>query len=149
MSKNSISLVMKYWDADSNCAQSVSCGLLDEFNLKAEKEIIHPSMINLGGGFGEGSICGANSGSMVAMGLILSKKGVDKDKIQELRDNFKEIINKKFNSLRCRDYMEEFYTEDGIFDWDRDDRHEKCTEIVQGVFIEAKKIIEDYLVKLK
>ena len=148
MSKKSLSSVMKYWNVDSNCAQSVSCGLLDEFNLKAEKEIIHPSMINLGGGFGEGSICGANSGSMVAMGLILSKKGVDKDNIQELRDNFKEIIIKKFNSLRCRDYMEEFYTEDGIFDWDRDDRHEKCTEIVQGVFIEAKKIIEDYLVKL-
>ena len=35
--------------------------------------------------------------------------------------------------------MEEFYNEDGIIDWDREDRYEKWTEIVQGVFIEAKK----------
>jgi len=148
MSKNSISLVMKYWDADSNCAQSVSCGLLDSFNFKEEKKTLHPALINFGGGFGEGSICGANSGSLAAMGVILSKKGLDYDKITELREIFKEKIIKKFNSLRCRDYMKQFYTEDGEFDWDRDDRREKCTEIVQGVFIEAKKIIEDYLTSL-
>ena len=134
MSSNSFSLVTKYWDNDSNCAQSVSCGLLDVFNFSEEKEIIYPSMINLGGGFGEGFTCGANSGSMVAMGLILSKKGVDKDKIQELRDQFKLEMKEEFNSLLCRDYMKPYVSDDEEIDWDMEGRREKCTNIVQKAF---------------
>jgi len=143
MSSNSFSSVMKYWDNDSNCAQSVSCGLLDAFNFNKETEIIHPSMINLGGGFGEGFTCGANSGAMVAIGLILSKKGVDKDKIQELRDKFKIEMKKEFNYLLCRDYLKPFNTEDGEIDWDMEGRHEKCTNIVNKAFENAKQLIDD------
>ena len=137
---------MKYWNNDSNCAQSVSCGLLESYNFSKESEIIHPSLINLGGGFGEGSICGANSGSMVAIGLILSKKGIEKEKIQELRDQYKLKMKEEINSLLCRDYMKPYYSEDGEIDWDMQGRHEKCTDIVQKAFEKAKKIIDDCLV---
>ena len=135
---------MKYWEAKDNCAQSVSCGLLDSYNLEG-KDILFPAFIHFGAGFGEYSVCGAISGSLAAMGLILSKKGIDDDTINELSNQFKETIKKKFNSLLCRDYMKPFFTKNGDIDWDLKDRHEKCTEMVQTAFEEAKNIINNGL----
>lgn len=136
---------MKYWDSKSNCAQSVSCGLLDSYNLTQGKEILYPALIHFGAGFGEYSVCGAISGGLSAIGFILSKKGLGDDTINELSNQFKEKIKKKFNSLLCRDYMKPYFTKNGDIDWDLRGRREKCTEIVQTAFEKAKNIIDDDL----
>ncbi len=136
---------MKYWDSKSNCAQSVSCGLLDSYNFVEGKEILYPALIHFGTGFGEYSVCGAITGGLSAVGLILSKKGLDDDTINELSNQFKETIKKKFNSLLCRDYMNPYFTKNGDIDWDLKGRREKCTDIVQTAFEEAKNIIDDGL----
>ena len=136
---------MKYWDAKANCAQSVSCGLLDSFNFVEGKEILYPAFIHYGAGFGEYSVCGAITGGLSAIGLILSKKGLKEDKIRELSEQFKKIIEEKFNSLLCSEYMKPYFSENGEVDWNLKGRHEKCTEVVQKAFEEAKKIIDDGL----
>ena len=136
---------MKYWDAKANCAQSVSCGLLDSFDFTEGKEMLYPALIHFGAGFGEYSVCGAISGGLSTIGLILSKKGIDDDKIRELSEQFKKIITEKFNSLLCRDYMKPYFADNGEIDWDLKGRREKCTEMVQKAFEEAKIIIVDGL----
>lgn len=135
---------MKYWDAKSNCAQSVSCGLLDSYNLEG-KEIFYPAFIHFGAGFGEYSVCGAISGALSAIGLILSKNGLDDDKIRDLSNQFKRTLTKKFDSLLCKDYMKTFFSESGEINWNLKGRHEKCTEIVQKAYEVAKEIIDSCL----
>ena len=136
---------MKYWDAKANCAQSVSCGLLDSFDFTEGKEILYPSLIHFGAGFGEYSVCGAISGGLSSLATLSSRNGIDDDKIRELSEHFKEIIKEKFNSLLCRDYMKPYFTKNGEIDWDLKGRREKCTEMVQKAFEEAKNIIVDGL----
>jgi C_GCAxxG_C_C family probable redox protein len=133
---------MKYWDSKSNCAQSVSCGLLDSFNFVEGKDILYPALIHFGAGFGDYSVCGAITGGLSSIALILSKKGLDNDKIRELSEQFKKNIEEKFNSLLCRDYMKSYFFENGEVDWDLKGRREKCTEVVQKAYEEAKKIID-------
>ena len=131
---------MKYWDAKANCAQSVSCGLLDSFNFVEGKEILYPAFIHYGAGFGEYSVCGAITGGLSAIGLILSKKGLKEDKIRELNEQFKITIKENFNSLLCRDYMKPYFTKNGDIDWDLKGRREKCTEVIQKACEEASPV---------
>ena len=82
----------KYWDDESNCAQAVASGILDFYNMKDHSELLHKAMVGFGGGMGERSICGAITGGLAALGVIMIDKGIDKAVAVFLPDNPPKVV---------------------------------------------------------
>ncbi|MFX1253376.1 MAG: C-GCAxxG-C-C family (seleno)protein [Promethearchaeota archaeon] len=99
---------IEFFSSGFNCAESVSRAILNYFGM--DPEIICGAASGFGGGFGRyGSMCGAVSGGVIAIGTISNHQGCrnskDKDKLSEIyQKTFQlvEIINKEFESSECQ-----------------------------------------------
>ena len=98
----------------------------------------------LGGGVGEGSICGAVTGALIGMAYILTQNNVEKDLLIEACNKFKDQFTNAQESLRCRDILYEF--NDGEEDIDRDHpkRREKCTNAIRTAMSLVVPIIRNH-----
>ena len=95
------------FDKDFNCAESVLIAVSDVLGIKAD--VIPKIATPFGGGIGRrGSICGAVSGAIMAIGLEYGRMGPseDKEKAYELALRFYERFEKKFGSVLCHDLIE-------------------------------------------
>lgn len=96
---------VELFDSGFNCAESVLFALSQEFNQKSS--LIPRIATGFGAGVGRsGQICGALSGTVMAIGLL---KGCDKGEGREKRNaayiNVRQIIKdfeKEFGSNQCR-----------------------------------------------
>ena len=129
----------KYWDNESNCAQAVSCGLLDYFNMSEHVGLIHDAMTGFGGGMGERSICGAVTGGLAALGILLKKKGIGTEQRSEIFRKYNQAFINDFNTLDCKEIIADFILPDGSVDRDRPERRILCTKAVNT----AAKIVKD------
>ncbi|NCA86094.1 MAG: C_GCAxxG_C_C family protein [Clostridia bacterium] len=89
-----------------NCAQSVLSAYADEVSLSREE--LERMGAALGGGMGEGEVCGAVSAALLLLGLKLGHTQHtpgNKADIQAAADDFRKQFLEKFNSLRCKELI--------------------------------------------
>lgn len=92
---------------NNNCAQATASGILNHYHDKDETMFFN-TLVGFGGGFGEGSLCGAISGTIAAMSKILYDRKVPKDDIIEARNQLKEKFRETFEFLECRELTQDY-----------------------------------------
>ena len=100
-------------------------------------------MLPMGGGFGEGLVCGAVVGSLAGISLTLAEKGLSEKEIAKKTNMWKKRFKETIGSLSCFDLIAEFNDAEGKIDFKLPGRREKCTDIVASSVILAKKIINN------
>ena len=123
------------FDKGFNCAESVLIAMSDFLEIKAD--IIPRIATPFGGGIGRrGSICGAVSGAIMAIGLKYGRMepSEDKEKAYELALRFYERFEKEFGSGLCHDLIEcDLRTPEGKKKAkDLRVHEEKCSKFVVG-----------------
>jgi C_GCAxxG_C_C family probable redox protein len=126
-----ISEVESYWSNGSNCAQSTAAGLLDHFHLLDTAQTFHLALIPFGGGFKEGEVCGAVSGSLAALSFLLSQFGASEPEIQDVCASFRAKIHETYQSIKCYGITGEFRNKaHEILPAFSDARRTRCDEAV-------------------
>lgn len=138
---NIVNEASKYWNQESNCAQAVACGVLEYYNQNDGLETTHNALLGFGGGMGERSICGAVTGGLAALGIIMSKRNLEKEAKFEAFKKFRELFKMEFDTLKCGEILEEFILPDGSIDKDHPNRGMKCTRAVEVAANVAKRVI--------
>ncbi len=130
----------EYWNKGFNCAQSTACGILSYYGMKDRCTLIADAMVGFGGGMGERSVCGAITGTLAALGIVVKAKNVSKEELAKSINEFKKTM-KEEHSLNCVDILADFINEDGTVN-NTSDRKQKCTALVYFAAKTAKKIID-------
>ena len=131
-----IPVVKELWDKQANCAQSSCSGLLLHYNFKHASKILFDSLKCFGGGFGEGMICGAVSGSITALSYLGTTKELSEDKIKELTAELKSKFRSEFEFLDCYSLKKPFTDKitpemsEGEIELIDQGRRQKCTRMV-------------------
>ncbi len=136
--------VAQYWNQESNCAQAVACGVLEFYKQNDCIETVHNAMLGFGGGMGERSICGAVTGGLAVLGILMSKKDLEKDDKSAVFRKFKDSFNNKFKTSNCGEILAEFILPDGSVDKENPERRLTCTGAVEL----AASIVKDVLDEL-
>lgn len=145
---NVINEAAKYWNKESNCAQAVACGVLEYYNHNDCLETIHNALLGFGGGMGEKSICGAVTGGLAALGILMSKKDLEKDDISDIFRKFKDTFNNKFKTLNCGEILSEFVLPDGSIDIENPERRLTCTEALELAASIVKEVLDESKINL-
>ncbi len=141
--KDIVEEMMKLWMKGENCARATSCSITEFYN-ENQCETLRLALTAFGGGIGEGSICGAITGSLAGMSYILGKKcGLNDAEIRERAKIFKENIRSKFESLDCYELISEFRADGKILKNKEAERRQKCTNIVKESVLEVQQIISN------
>ena len=73
---------VKYFNNGYNCAQSVLFALYDQINPNIKNDFIPKIASGFGGGIGRcGSVCGALTGSIMAVGLKYGSNEANREKL--------------------------------------------------------------------
>ena len=75
---------LEYWEKKANCARASVCGVLSYNNKESLCDPFYKAMLPMGGGFGEGLVCGAVTGSLAALSLVLAEKGLKDEEIANI-----------------------------------------------------------------
>jgi len=109
--KDTAKAATKYFLEGFNCAESSLLALSDLKKINCR--YIPKVASGFGGGVGRyGEICGALTGSIMALGLLNGRgrsQGSDKDakeKIYKIVENYLKEFEKKFGSIRCIDLID-------------------------------------------
>ncbi len=129
-------------DKHFNCAEQV----FSNTNERLQIPNFHQRYLKVASGFGggvsrRGSICGAVSGGIMALGLKFGTDGsettevfnIKREKLRELATNFMKDFESRFGSVECRNLLGfELWTEDGLkrFRELRDSNKLKCQEYI-------------------
>ena len=114
----------EYFNSGFNCAESVSLAITEVFQKNIKTDI--PKVASFFGG-GVGSthreMCGAISGAVLAIGLLLGRTNpkIDIDEHKEIVKKILDVFNKNYSTTKCEKLIE------GL---DKKAQLEKCTEIV-------------------
>jgi C_GCAxxG_C_C family probable redox protein len=130
-------ITRKYW-IQHNCAISTSCALLEYHDLDIEQT--KRSLLTFGGGMGEGSICGAVTGSMVAINLLSYNQSIPVEEIRRRNDQFKQWFAEEFGSLNCGDMLLRFKDSRGNIIQDAE-RREHCTNCVIRSVVKVQELV--------
>ncbi len=125
-------ITAKYWD-NYNCAVSTACGITDYFEQPNSNIYLH-SFVTFGAGFGEGSICGAVSGTIAAVSNLLHDRGYNSEIIKQIAAEIIQFMYNKFGHIECRELLAKYTG------FDSPGRREQCTDQVLSIvdFIEDK-----------
>jgi C_GCAxxG_C_C family probable redox protein len=138
---NLLNQLSALWEKGANCAQSTATGLLYHYIYEEAGQILFDSLYPYGGGFHEGGICGAITGTLAGLSFLIVKAGMDKEKITIYSNLFKEEFLKEFPSLRCHELMDPFKNSNGEINWKLEKRRETCTKAVESAALIANSII--------
>lgn len=90
---------------NTNCAQAALCAFCKESNISEETAM--KVTTGFGGGVRDKEICGAVSGAVMAIGLIIGQKSEDdiesKKQASDLTIEFHKKFKEKHGSIVCRD----------------------------------------------
>lgn len=140
--------VKQYWDQGANCAQATCVGILEEFDYLDEGDLFNHALIPFGGGFGEGLICGAISGSLAAFSFIAAQYGKSSDEIKTLSSKFKTAFRLQYSFLDCMSLKAPFQIrlEQDLEEQERtkinEERRNACTHFVYFASNFIKDLIE-------
>ena len=127
--QNIMDKTLEYWEK-ANCARTTVCVLLSHYGYESLCDPFFKAMLPMGGGFGDGLVCGAVTGSLAAISLILVEEGLSEEEIKEKVAIWKTNFKERFESLNCYDIMSKFLNANGELDFDMPGRREKCTNAV-------------------
>lgn len=137
MSKtDKISQVLNLWNNGHNCAQATAKGLLAYSGYENEGNILSSSFLPYGGGFKEGSVCGAVSGTLAAMSFLLTQSNQDGETIINLTNQMKSQFVERYTSINCEKLLNSEIVKNFS------DEHCFCTELVEFAAKSAQKIID-------
>ena len=138
----SIDLVLELWNSGSNCARATGVGLLKSYE-DPDYQVFQSAFLGFGGGMGEGSICGAVSGTIAALGKLLFEKGLDdsqiRDKICLLKQQLKDEYS--LESIDCKNFLKD-YSVDGKIEYSAPGRKASCTILVGKITEMADKLLQ-------
>ena len=132
----------KYWEDDFNCSQAAACGILDYYGYEQQSNTLKKALLPFGGGIGERSICGAVTGSLAALSIIMYEKEIDKDTKYDLNKKFKERFIEEVGTLYCKEILQDFIASDGTLDKDNPERRKTCDNSVFKAVTIIKEIID-------
>jgi len=100
---------LKNFQSGLNCAQSVLLALYQHIEPRAQNDLIPKIASAFGGGIGRcGSVCGALSGSIMAVGIKYGSNEVDREKLMKLYAHaaklYKQFENEHGTTM-CRDLV--------------------------------------------
>ena len=133
----------KYWDNESNCAQSAACGILEHYNYNNCIDTVKRALIPFGGGIGMKSCCGGVTGALSALGIMLSHKELEKEDVTEAFKTFRALFNQENHAMNCCDILSDFIDEEGNMDKDNPERKETCWNCVVSAVEIAKEILDE------
>ena len=120
------------------CSQAVLAVFCEEFGLSREQAF--KISISFGGGMRKGEVCGACTGSIMALGL---RYGENKSKSDEMCVKFLDSFKKENGSYICRDLLDcDIRTEEGIkYAIDNNLFKEICPKMVESAVKIAQELI--------
>lgn len=147
--KNNIGKSSKdYFMEGSNCSESTLLGISEAIGVKCK--FIPQMASGFGGGFGRhGEVCGAISGSVMALGLVYGRKDTKdkeaKEKIYGIVDEYLKKFKEKYGTLSCRELIGcDMLTPEGLKKIKDGKLHVNvCAPIVEFAEREALKLIND------
>ena len=101
--------VDKFMPMYGSCSQASFAALNEQFELKADQTI--PALLPFAGGIvGKGETCGAVSGSLLALGFFLDRKGeIQAFSSIKVGGLFFDGFEKEFGSTRCKEVVKHQY----------------------------------------
>ena len=135
----------KYFESDFNCAESVLMSLTESIGVRSE--LIPKIATPFGGGIGRrGSICGAVTGGVIAIGLKFGRSEAKDTKrreesYQKALELFKRF-EKKFGSALCYDLIRLDLTTPEGRERIKAVRLEKCISFVRSAARSAARLME-------
>ena len=147
--KNNIGKSSKdYFMEGSNCSESTLLGISEAIGIKCK--FIPQIASGFGGGLGRhGEVCGAISGSVMAIGLVYGRKDTKdreaKEKIYGIVDEYLKKFKEKYGTLSCRELIGcDMLTPEGLKKIKDEKVHVNiCAPIVEFAEREALKLIKD------
>jgi C_GCAxxG_C_C family probable redox protein len=143
-----------YFMEGGNCSESTLLGISEAIGEKCK--FIPRIASGFGGGFGRhGEICGAISGSVMAIGLVHGRKDLKdlaaKEKIYGIVDEYLKKFIEKYGTLSCRELTGcDMLTPEGMKKFKDEKAHVNvCAPIVEFAEREALKIINEKMVSNK
>jgi C_GCAxxG_C_C family probable redox protein len=143
-----------YFMEGGNCSESTLLGISESLGKKCKS--IPRIASGFGGGFGRhGEICGAISGSVMAIGLVYGRKDLKdaaaKEKIYGIVDEYLKKFIKKYGTLSCRELTGcDMLTPEGLKKIKDGKIHANvCAPIVEFAEHEALKIINEKVINNK
>jgi len=135
-----------YHQQGFNCCESTLMGLSDYLGKSCQ---FFPRLATgFGGGLGHtGNVCGAITGSIMALGL---KFGRDQAQDKKTRDDFYVLVEhfindvkKELGAIDCIDLIGvSLNTEEGLKEYRKNNMHLKCREFIQTINQIAKEYLD-------
>lgn len=136
-----VETMKKYYDKkyDLNCAECMLTAANDEYDLGLPKVAIK-SMSGFGGGMGIGSVCGAITGGIAALGIMFTEdRGHASPQVKEMTVEFINEFNKSLGSLDCLPLKEMHY----------ENPEHRCIKMMEIAAIALDKIVVEKKEKYK
>ncbi len=127
--------VRKYYNKiyDLNCAECMLTAANEEYDLDLPKKAIK-SMAAFGGGMGIGSVCGAITGAIAAIGIMFAEdRGHASPQVKEITIKLISRINEKMELIDCIPLKEKYFNND----------EERCLKIMEICAKELDIIIDE------
>ncbi|KYK33824.1 MAG: C_GCAxxG_C_C family protein [Theionarchaea archaeon] len=134
----------EYSESGYNCAESVLLGLSDFLNEPCD--CIPRIATGFGGGMKTGSVCGAVSGAVIAIGLHYGRKTAQdtekRDLCYERVQEFLSAFKREHQTIICRDLLGvDITTEEGRTQYKKGNLHKKCESCVATAFRIARTLL--------
>ena len=100
-----------YWDHDDTCAFTTLSIVSALFALPLESQVMD-SALGMWGAGGHRAQCGLVEGALMFIGVLGSRRGLKRDRISALCNDFAQGFEKKFGSLICSKLRPEGFSPD-------------------------------------
>ena len=100
-----------YWDHNDNCAFTTLSIVSDLFAVPLEAQVMDAALGMHGAG-GYQAQCGLVEGALIFIGIIGSRRGLNRDQVAELCKSFARGFEEQFGSLTCRELRPEGFAPD-------------------------------------
>lgn len=130
-----VETIMKYYDKkyDLNCAECIVKAVNEVYDLNIPKETLM-TMSAFGGGMTIGSVCGAATGAVAALGIMFTnERGHKSPHVREMTSNFLIKFNNKMDALDCITLKSNYY-----------EAETRCSKIMRASAEVLEEIIEEY-----
>ncbi|HOO34042.1 MAG TPA: C-GCAxxG-C-C family (seleno)protein [Thermotogota bacterium] len=95
-----------------NCAESMIYGANEEYGLELDQSTLD-TMASFGGGMCVGGACGALTGALAVIGVMITKdKSMDKEERKAIAVEFYTKFQEKLGTDNCKEIKEKYWDEE-------------------------------------
>ena len=96
---------------DLNCAESILYGANEAYDLGLSEKCLKTSA-GFGGGLGIEEVCGALTGSIMALGVLFVEEKAHQSDIYDIDEDYLNIFREKMGSIDCSYLKDNYRTEE-------------------------------------